>query len=35
MHRYGIKDYDVAHRLTEKKFNYAEALKKWEEGESN
>ncbi len=35
MHRYGIKNYDTAHRLTEKKFNYAEALKKWEEGTDN
>lgn len=28
MHRYGYTDYAIAHRITEQKYNYAEAVKK-------
>ena len=28
MHRYGYTDYATAHRITEQKYNYAEAVRK-------
>ena len=34
MNRYGIKDYDTAHNLTNKKHDYGRALLSWKESKN-